>query len=257
METKSIEVLDNYEENLSDKLMRIADRDQVLKALVDIVLIGLGIPFAGIITSGIKGVLSYYIQDKTILFFQELARHPEKIKKDEVQSQEFVHKFLITYNAAVKTYHDEKIRILARLFIYGNKEEEIEVDEYEEYLKILEELSYREIVALKIIDDLYSKTKPQKKYETSVFMIDADRDVAEPKTEPEDQFAQFEGELYEKLKTVCHVNPEDIQIFLVRLYRSGLYEKFSYMFDDIGTEGKGKLTSLYYRIRFCINEKIE
>lgn len=221
-------------------LLNVVGEDKVLKALVDAILLASGFPMASIVTTGIQGVLSYMLQDRTRNFLKKLASFKGKLDENLINKHEFVHKFVITYRAVLQTYNLEKIECFAQLFYLANtgeNEKIISVNEYEDMLNILFELTDVEMCVLVLLDKFetgiagYASKSPYEKSKSNTFW---------------DEF----------IDAVRHkISEEDIIPRLNRIQRTGLYQQFGpLMTDDIGYltpsgNADGYLTSLYYKLK--------
>ena len=147
-----------------------------------------------------------------------------------LECEDFLHAYYATTKYALNSRRREKIRMFARLLKSSITESEIsDVDEYEDILKILDELSYRELLALKILDE-YSST---------------------PRTEEENDLQwteQFWNEFEQRLSNELRIPKNQVADFMNRIGRTGCYELFTGMYWDY-TGGKGKLTSTYHRLK--------
>lgn len=159
---------------------------------------------------------------------------------------------MITYRAALINYRKEKIRYFANLLINGANED-IDIDCYEEYLKIVEELSAREIRILILIDEYYKEYSKGTKEINPLSKSLGDKvwttDDNPPDKEYEDKFISFKEDLFCKLREEYNLTDDEIKGFLIRLSRSGLYEQFDFI---TGPDGSGKLTVLYYKVKQLI-----
>ncbi len=160
---------------------------------------------------------------------------------------------MITYRAALACYRHEKIQYFARL-LNNASGKEFNIDGYEEYLKIVDELSNREIRILTLIDKYYKETSGESFLNSLGNKIWIGDD--EPDKEYGSKFASFKESLYRQLRDDCDLTDNEISGFLIRLSRSGLYEQFDLV---AGPNGSGKLTDLYYNLKalIIIEENIE
>jgi hypothetical protein len=243
MNEKNIKVIDD--KGFTARLLKVAAGDQVLKSLADIILVCNGFPAASTLTTAIRGVLSYVVQDRSTTFFEEIAAHPEKIRDQEVQSEEFIHKFWISYNAVVKVHEKEKIKLLARMFSNASSQD-VSVSQYEECFYIINDLSYREISYLALLDNLLINNAPGEWAQLVPMIHNGSIDGFQLEKIQLNQYANIKDELYSKLETAYGVPPTEIRSFLMRLARSGLYQ----IHDTIAKQtGDGTLTPLYYKIK--------
>jgi|10_taG_2_1085330.scaffolds.fasta_scaffold13541_5 hypothetical protein len=120
-----------------------------------------------------------------------------------------------------KTFFDELEKGLIQL--------DDETIKSEDYLKILDELSYREIQALNILDSFYSTPR--------------DPDDSDLKWT-----VKFWDEFVSKLSAGIEISPEKIDGFMIRVSRTGCYELFTgkYVSD---TGGRGILTPTFFDLK--------
>ncbi len=176
--------------------------------------------------------------DRLRTFFDELGEGKHELTEELIQSEDFLHCFFKTTRAALNTRQREKIKMFAKLLnsslVPGSFSS---TDEYEEYLGILDDLSYRELIILSVLESYESR-----------FMKSAG--------ENELQRAYRFWELFtaELEKNLC-IHKDELIGALTRLTRSGCYEILPGGFGDMGGEGVGKLTHTYFRLKKLIEAK--
>jgi len=110
-----------------------------------------------------------------------------------------------------------------------------EVDEYEELLKILDDLSFRELEALTIMDSF--SNSPRMSGQNDLQWTDT-----------------FWKEFEDRIVSDLGVPRDEVSDFMNRISRTACYEMFTGGYHDY-TGGKGKLTPTYRRLkRFISNE---
>ena len=125
--------------------------------------------------------------------------------------------------------------MFARLLKNSLTEEDISnIDEYEDFLKVLDELSYRELLALRILDKYSSTTRSE-----------AQKDL----TWTNQFWDKFEEDITNELK----IPKDQIASFMDKIVRTGCYEMFTGSYYDY-TGGKGKLTPMYQRLKKFIED---
>lgn len=214
------------------KLVELAEKYEshpIIKGLIQL------IPGGSSVDSIISTCVNNIRADRVKAFFQELESKKIELTPDVVGSEEFIHKYLITMKAVLNTRRREKIRMFARLFYSSITDHIVEnIDEYEEYLSILEDLSHRElIVLLKLYgyEEINPKQDNQNDLQWSSIFWD-----------------QFVGDLIVNIG----INKEEIGAILTRLNRSGCYETIIGTY--LGYTGdQGKLTPLFYKLQRLIH----
>jgi hypothetical protein len=172
----------------------------------------------------ISGIFNNMRNARLDAFFNELSKG--KLPEPNLITEDYIHKYALTIKYVLNTYRKEKIRIFAIIFrnsLY-EKSELVDVDVYEEFIKILDELGYREIAALKIYESLI--TDPQIKNENEL-----------------EQAFRVWDKFTEILEKDLKVPKEQAQSFMLRIARTGCYEEITGGYLDY-TGGKGRLTPL-------------
>jgi hypothetical protein len=167
-------------------------------------------------------------------FFDELAKGDTLLTPELIQSEDFIHAYFATARAAFNTKQREKIRWFARLLLAGSdsKSSLSLDDEFEDLLKILDELSYQELSILAIL----------LKYESQI-----QKSIDE--TEPQWTirfWAQFADEVFTKFQ----ISPTELDYVMTRISRTatfGLYRTVGPLYlGNLG--GQGKLTPIFHRL---------
>lgn len=158
-----------------------------------------------------KNISAYYnkeVERRLKDFFDELERGNIQLTEDVIQSDEFIHKYFITLKAATETMRKEKIEMFARLL--KNHQSSLlnaNTDSYEDYLKILDDLTYQEIILL-------TELKRRE-------LI-----IANNRTEVDYKTRYFHGKtIYrpfrEDMSRVLGISEEEFRSLLIRLERTG------------------------------------
>jgi hypothetical protein len=107
------------------------------------------LPYGGLVD---KTLSSFYIREKERrlkVFFDELNKGNINLTDEEIQNDEFLHKYFITAKAVVNTRRDEKICYFAHLLQnYNSPMLNPDLDNYDDFLAILDELTFQEIKIL-------------------------------------------------------------------------------------------------------------
>ena len=175
-------------------------------------------------------MLSYKISElrknrfRTLM--EELAKGDKELTPDLINSDDFLHAFYCVTKASLDSRRIEKIKLFARLLINAAKNQSLQTDMLEEFISILEDLSYREFQILHILFRYESQSKREEKQNDLQFVAAF--------------WDNFENSIYEEL---C-IGKKELPSMLVRLNRTGLYETFTGSFWGYSGE-QGKTTYLY------------
>lgn len=167
---------------------------------------------------------------KMQIFFDELQRKIGDIGPELLESEDFIHCLIKTIQLAINTRRHEKIKMFARLLGSGVGSCGIEsVDEFEEYLSILAELSYREIQILLQIEK-FQDVNPEPWTSTSYKNWDAFTD---------------------KLAKSLNLSLDELDVLLMRMNRIGCSETFLSSKEDVVVR-KCQLTAVFQRLKELI-----
>jgi len=211
-------------------LLEKYEKNRVIRGLIQLVPLGIG----GAIDVALTITLEKIREERAAAFFAELDKGNVIVDESLLKSEDFLHKFFTTTNYALNSRRREKIRMFARLLKSSLTENDLaDIDEYEDFLKILDDLSHRELSALKILDE-YSST---------------------PRKEEQNDFQwthQFWAEFEQRLEKELNIPANQVSDFMNRIVRTGCYETFTGYWDYEG--GKGKLTPTYQRFKKFIED---
>ncbi|ARQ46519.1 hypothetical protein [Oxalobacter formigenes] len=187
------------------------------------------IPGGSSVDTALSGTLSLIKEKRRKEFFDELANGNIELTEDIIKNEDFLHCFFITHQAALRTRKTEKIRFLARLLKRSLENETFSnIDDYEEMLNILDELSYREISILLLLDA----------YEAKYPHAPGENDLQRAYH----FWTNFENDASKNFQIT------ELDTFMIRLSRSGCYELFTGIYHE-DTRGKGKTTPFFQRIK--------
>jgi hypothetical protein len=213
-------------------------RDHALiRALVQLVPFGIGSATDALIVTRLEKLR----RERARVLFDELASGRARLSPDLIQSDDFLHSYFVTLKAALDTRRHGKIRLFARLLRAAATSEDIGcVDEYEELLGTLDELSYREIQLLSLLDR-YTRTAAQ--------------------TDGHEQNSLRQA-LKSEIEKHLGISPEELPGILARLQRSGLFTLAGLEIGDHGhfgisnasALGLGELSRRYHRLLELIGD---
>lgn len=216
--------------NAVGKLAELYQRHPYLQALAGLV------PGSGALDPLLQARAEQIAGDRAHDFFKELTRGGLELTPELIDSDEFLHAYFSTMRAVVHTRRRQKIRYFARLFrsaLLGG--EFRDSDDYEELLGILDDLSFRELIALAILDRHASSG-------------DMTTDTAR---------LDWRNRIRQDFVAQLGLDEAEIPGFLGRLQRSGLFVIPGFQVSDEGTldsttdklAGLGELTPRFSRFK--------
>jgi len=228
--------------NLVGRLSKYYSKKPVFKALLKLVPGG----------SSLDTLLSHRGQEikeeRTKAFFDELDKGNIELTEEIIDSEDFIHCFIITLKAAQESRQREKIRIFARLLKFSIKPECFsDINEFEETVKIIEELSYREILILRLLED-FEKNNP----DHPIKQI-PETPIKEDLT-PLNIAIKYWDTFIKQVQIDFNIPEDEVPNILNRLTRSGLYGIISNMWKG-KYRNQGYLTAIYYNLKNVIQDE--
>lgn len=186
-------------------------------------------------------ILENIREERAREFFDELAKGTVSLTQEIIESEDFLHAYFSTAKAALNTRRREKIRYFARLLTSSINSSEIStIDEYEEYLNILDEISFRELGILVVLSR-YEKDCPHKAGEDEY-----------------DRRVRFWNQFSAEVCTRFSITSGEFSSVLTRLNRTGIYvtsARYRYKSAtemSLSSGRTGKLTPSYTKLEKMI-----
>lgn len=202
----------------------------VVRALMQLVPGGIGSAADVLIMDHVDRIK----QKRLHAFFEALQQGDVQMTTDLLANDDFLHCLDATLRAAVRARRYEKISLFARLldqgFVRGKARS---VEDYEDLVSVLDDLSYREWQALLLLDCYLADAPPA---DNPLLRVSAvwDRFVADLDTE------------------LC-VEPAEASSFMNRIARTGLYNEITGAYWDY-TGGKGAPTPKLSRLKELLQQ---
>ncbi|MFP5111844.1 hypothetical protein ACSU64_05630 [Bacillaceae bacterium C204] len=227
MSNNDLSITDKIIKNtVKEELLNKYSQNTLLKGLVQIV------PYGGLVDSVLTSSYNNILIARSKTFFDELGLGNIEITPELIKNEDFLHSYFTTYKAALYTKHREKIRFFARLLKNGMISEVIDdVEVYDDYLKILDELTYREIYilyTLKGFEDITNYTDSKEL----------------------NHWQEFSSKITNDLS----ITEEELRLFLMRLMRTGCFVD---VLTFAGLGAKGYTSTLFKTLSKLIELKEE
>ncbi len=215
-----------------EELIYRYERNPVIRGLVQLIPLGIGSGMDVAVLTTVQNIRA----DRLRTFFDELSENAVELTPELLQSEDFLHSYFATIKAATNSRNREKIKMFARLLKSASTTDLLaNTDEFEEYLNILEDMSYREI---SVLFKLYL-------LETSTPMTDEEGDYKRAE--------KFWDQFVNDLDSELGIGKSEVLDTLQRLERTGCYEKINAFWGN--DKGVGHLTPSFYRLKEIIMAK--
>lgn len=209
------------------------DKMPLTKALFSL----LPLPGLGAVDVLVQARLDEYRHERALEFFDELAAGEMVLTTDLIQSEDFLHAYFCTAKAAMNERRREKIRLFAKLLTSSVSGGVLpDLDEYEKYLKILDDLEPREMQILLLLDELTEKHGRENISGGEGWL---------------DRFHGFSKEFSSELETRLGVRISERSSVIMRLARTGCLQIFIPT-----TSGASRVAALlsptYYKLKDAV-----
>lgn len=183
-----MDILNRYEDN------------KTVRTLIHLIPGGVGSAIDANLDLRIKELKEKKLQT----FFDQLHDQLSEFPLDLIDSDDFLHCYFITVRSVLSARREDKIKLFADLISSAIfKDFFKEVDEYEEMISVLDDLSYREIMVLNILST-FEKKHPFKPEKSKINVI-------------ESYWDRFKT----AVETTLNINKEDVSSVIMRITRSG------------------------------------
>lgn len=189
-----------------EKIQLAYENDNTVKALIKFT--PLTDYFHSLISDRVKEIRF----ERTRQFFSELGDGKVEIDEGTIESEDFTYAFFQCYKYAINSRRAEKVHLFARLLKAGIKNGlEDNYDEFEEYSKNLDQLSYREITVLHIVSETHEKFQPPP-HDTSDYI---------------DWLNHYQDELINEIASRCNIRSELIPSTIESISKTGFLRRAS------------------------------
>lgn len=213
-------------------LLKRYENSPIIRSLIQLIPCGVGSALDTAITIKIINMREKRLR----VFYDKLGEGDIILTPDLLESEDFLHYYISTYKAVINTKRSKKVEFFAKLLkAYIIYDELKQLDEYEDYLKILDDLSYRELVILIKLETCESKYSKE----------DDENDLQ--------YCSRYWDEFKSKLIFELRIQEDEIESLLTRLNRTGCYETFTGNYLDY-TGGKGRTTPTFKKLKKYIME---
>lgn len=203
-------------------------------------LLQIACPYLGtLIDLSLTDKYSQMIAARLRHFFDELEAGEVDLTNDLIESNEFLHCYMSTVRTVTRTYQKKKISLFARLLNSSagtRSDTQNAVDEYEEYLSIIDALSEREWHLLNIIY-LAELSVQREQNET-----------------PLQHAKKYWAEMIQTIEAKGLSSKDELPAFLARLNRTGCYITITGSFLSYGGD-VGHTTATYKKLRQLVQKK--
>jgi hypothetical protein len=217
--------------NYYNDLIKKYEKNPIIRGLIQLIPFGIGSAVdVSLITHFHK-----FQYERARTFFDELFSGKVILTTDLINSEDFLHAYFATFKAALNSRRREKIKMFAQMLSSAVTSNILSnIDEYEECLQILDELSCRELLLLNILE------KHEKRYELH-------KGENENKAK---KSSHYLDEFFKEAQNTLSITREEVNAMLSRIKRTGCFETFAgkYWIDSL--DNQGELTVLYYKYDF-------
>ncbi len=227
--------------SLIELLYNEYENDSGVKLFIEALSIGSGIPITTVINTLVGNKVKQMTESRLKSFFDELNSGEIELNETLIENQDFLHSYFAVLNYVARSKSDDKSTRFARIIknLYQNN---ISLNQFEDYTSIFDELSEREFAILCIKYDFEKKATPDE----AIIGLDKPRN---PFQKTREYWAAFTKDVE------CKVGIElyELTAILLRLQRTGCYVIHA-GYSDIKPDGCGDTTVIFHKIFEIIKE---
>ena len=215
------------------KNLLVQYKNPLIRALIQL------IPYVGgSMDTLMMGIVERIKAERTRAFFDELSRGEVELSEELIESEDFLHCFFITWEAGVKARRREKTALFARLLKSAFTENHPRnIDEFEEFVSILDDLSFEEWRVLTILDSYSNRPRTPDQ-----------NDLIWSRT--------FWDNFQSRVEQELGIPKGEFTPFMNRLNRKGLYDQIVGTYWDYDG-GIGMLTPRFHRLKSFVSSRTE
>ena len=197
------------------------------------------IPYAGgsidtLLIAGVERIKA----ERTRAFFDELSIGEVELNEELIESEDFLHCFFVSWEAGIKARRREKTALFARLLKSAFTENHPRnIDEFEEFVSILDDLSFEEWRVLTILDSYSNRPRTPDQ-----------NDLIWSRT--------FWDNFQSRVEQELGIPQGEFTPFMNRLNRTGLYDQIVGTYWDYDG-GIGMLTPRFHRLKSFVSSRTE
>jgi len=210
------------------------DNQPIIKSLIQLIAVN-GIPIGSLIDTSLGKYVSNLKSNRLKIFFDELNAGEIELTDDIIEQNDFLSAYFSTINYIIRTRSDEKIKCFARILKKLNSGN-IDINEFEDFTSIFNELSEREFAIL-IIKYQFEQNNEKNTKELNPAQLTAS------------YWDDFKSEVCLKIG----LPEKELDPMLVRLQRTGCYNKHKGYWED-GSNERGDTTELFKRLYELIDK---
>lgn len=231
--------------SMKERALEVYSSNHLLRTLFQNLSVA-GIPIGALIDSIASEAYNKLHIERAATFFEELDKGNIELTQEIIQSKDFLFSLFSALKASLYTRQKEKVRFFARLFEKQFMENGFsQADEYDDYLKILDELTFREIYMLYRL----------KQYEATANLIEVDEN-----DEDKDDELRVAGRYWRDFSKEIHetlgIEYPEIAGLLTRAGRTGCYAPITSMTPGYRGD-RGKTTRVFEKLVHMIEMKQE
>lgn len=204
----------------------------VIRSLIQLVPFGLGSAMdVGIVHR------AFELRNKRLrMFYDELASGTAKLTAEIIEQEDFLHCFFAATKGALNARKSEKVILFAKLLKSSfQSDSPKDLDETEELIGVLEDVSYREWKSLLLLSSFFEQNIRKADHNDLQHII------------------SFWPEFKTELTKYIEIPEVECSSFMNRIERTGLYSQFVGSFLDY-SGGIGYLTPRFYRLKALIED---
>lgn len=218
-------------DNLNTALINLQEKYEaqpIIKALIQ------SLPIGAAADTVLSGYINKMKAEKMRAFFEQLANGDIELTEDLIKDDNFLHAYFATVNYVLLNRSKLKIKAFAEI-LKSLYRDQLNMDEFEDYEQIFNELSEREFLILSV------------KYEFEKHAASDTREL-NPAQRTSTYWADFKNEIKNKMG----IEADELNSMLLRVQRTGCFNKHKGYWDE-SHEEEGNTTPMFAKLRTVVS----
>lgn len=230
----------NNPQNLVEVLYNKYKDEPIIYGLIE--AIAFPVPANFLIETFVGSYVTKMVASRLHSFYEELNNGDFELTEEIIENEEFLHSYFSVVNYVARSKSDEKSKQFAKI-IKGLYKNEINVDQFEDYTSIFNELSEREFAILCI------KLKHEQKEVSVPQLLRAEMPISDPYNGTMMHWPNF----IKEVESILEISDDELSSFLIRIQRTGCYKIHFGQYND-KEEGVGDTTIIFQKLYNLVKE---
>ncbi|BFM45262.1 hypothetical protein CFS9_39030 [Flavobacterium sp. CFS9] len=210
--------------------------EPIIRLFVELIGSALGFPISSVVFDTLIGIKAKETAaNRMRSFYDELNNGDIQLDETLLENDDFLHSYFSVVNYVIRSKSNEKASKFAKI-IKSLYKQDINVQQFEDYSSIFDELTEREFIILCIKRDFENTINP-------IEIISEDKKMKNPFQITTSYWNDF----FKEVDKVLNISPKELEALLIRAQRTGCYVLHT-GYWDMSNVGCGDTSVIFHKI---------